>query len=147
MVPSQPPALFQHQRLPARAGSAERNAGRPQPLQFTVRRLIPNLLSSAVSAKVPGFAQSMCTLPPGPGHSYLKTASQICQDASVRYEYQEDSANQTSLVIKDRSLKSRSPDKHLQPGWLQEHTQAGSQAGLLPPGKRDSAPVASQSLH
>lgn len=61
----------------------------------SVQRLIPKLLSSAVSAKVLGFAQSMCALPPGRGHSCLKTYSQICQDASVREEYQEHSANQT----------------------------------------------------
>lgn len=58
--------------------------------------------------------------------------SQICQDTSVGDECQEYSANQMLLFIKHmkgRLLESLSPDKHLQPGWLQEHTQAANWAG------------------
>lgn len=51
-------------------------------------------------------------------------------------------ANQTKLVRKDRSLESSCPDKQQQPGWLTEQRQAGARAGLLPLGKRES-----QGLH
>lgn len=61
----------QCQRLPARAGSAQRNVGRPQPLPFTVQRFTAKLLPSAVSAAMSGSAQSTCALPPEPGYSCL----------------------------------------------------------------------------
>lgn len=84
MLTSQLPAPFQCQRLPARAGSAKRNAKQIQPLHFTGQCLVPKLLPSALSVKVPGFEDSTHALPPGLEHSCLKTASQIYQVASIR---------------------------------------------------------------